>query len=127
MFLGFVILFHIQSYDLILLYLVIPIKLSAHGGSGPMMYFFVLLLSTRQVFGVSVVSEFVTPHGLYPTRLLCSCNFSGKNTGGDCHFLLQGIFWTQGLNPRLLHWQTDFFFTIEPPGKPKQVLVHREK
>ena len=25
----------------------------------------------------------------------------GKNTGTDCHFLLQGIFLTQGLNPGL--------------------------
>ena len=24
-----------------------------------------------------------------------------------CHFLLQGIFLTQGLNPCLLHWQVD--------------------
>ena len=24
-----------------------------------------------------------------------------------CHFLLQGIFPTQGLNPYLLHWQAD--------------------
>ena len=29
-------------------------------------------------------------------------DFSGKNTGVDCHFLLQGIFPTQGLNPYLL-------------------------
>ena len=28
--------------------------------------------------------------------------FSGKNTGVGCHFLLQGIFLTQGLNPCLL-------------------------
>ena len=27
----------------------------------------------------------------------------GKGTGVGCHFLLQGIFPTQGLNPRLLH------------------------
>ena len=27
----------------------------------------------------------------------------GKNTGVGCHFLLQGIFPTQGLNPGLLH------------------------
>ena len=27
----------------------------------------------------------------------------GKNTGVGCHFLLQGIFLIQGLNPRLLH------------------------
>ena len=28
---------------------------------------------------------------------------AGKNTGVGCHFLLQGIFPTQGLNPGLLH------------------------
>ena len=31
----------------------------------------------------------------------------GKNTGVGCHFLLQGIFPTQGSNPSLLHWQVD--------------------
>ena len=31
----------------------------------------------------------------------------GKNTGVSCHFLLQGIFLTQKLNPRLLRWQAD--------------------
>ena len=39
-----------------------------------------------------------------------SMEFSGKNTGVGYHFLLQGIFPTQGLNPRLLHflhWQPD--------------------
>ena len=30
-----------------------------------------------------------------------------KNTGVGCHFLLQGTFPTQGLNPGLLHWQVD--------------------
>ena len=35
--------------------------------------------------------------------LLCPWNFSGKNAGLGCHFLLQGIFLTQGLNPGLLH------------------------
>ena len=34
-------------------------------------------------------------------------DFLGKNTGVGCHFLLQGIFLTQGLNPYLLHWQVD--------------------
>ena len=32
---------------------------------------------------------------------------SSKNTGVGCHFLSQGIFPTQGSNPRLLHWQVD--------------------
>ena len=27
------------------------------------------------------------------------------NTGVGCHYLFQGIFLTQGLNPHLLHWQ----------------------
>ena len=47
------------------------------------------------------------PHGLQPTRLLCPWAFPGKNPGVGCHFLLQGIFLTQGSNPRLWHWQAD--------------------
>ena len=42
-----------------------------------------------------------------------------------CHFLLQGIFPTQGLNLHLLyllHWQADSL-PIAPPGKPKPVLL----
>ena len=34
-------------------------------------------------------------------RAPLSMGFPGKNTGVDCHFLLQGIFPTQGLNPGL--------------------------
>ena len=37
--------------------------------------------------------------------LLCPWDFPGKNTGVGCHFPFQGIFPTQGANPRLLHWQ----------------------
>ena len=44
---------------------------------------------------------------LYPARLLCPWDSPGKNTGVrmSCHFILQGIFLTQGSNPPLLHWQ----------------------
>ena len=38
-----------------------------------------------------------------PTRLLCPWDLPGKNTGVGCHFLLQGIFPTQGVNPGLLY------------------------
>ena len=38
----------------------------------------------------SVVSDSLRPHGLQPSRLLCPQNSPGKNTGVDCHFLLQG-------------------------------------
>ena len=34
-----------------------------------------------------------------------------KNTGVGCHFFLQGIFQTQGLNPGLLHLASGFFST----------------
>ena len=55
------------------------------------------------------------PHGLQPSRLLCPWDFSGKNTIVGCHFLLQGVFLTQELNPCLL-LLVGRFFTTEPPG-----------
>ena len=36
-----------------------------------------------------------------------SVEFSSQEYWVGCHFLLQGIFATQGLNPHLLHWQAD--------------------
>ena len=54
-----------------------------------------------------VVSDSFRLHGLLPTRLLCPWNFSDKNAEASCHFLLQGIFTTQGSNPHFLHWQVD--------------------
>ena len=61
----------------------------------------------------SVVSDSLPPHGLQPTRLLCSWNIPGKNTGVGFYFLLQGIFPTQGLKPCLLcllRWQADSLY-----------------
>ena len=52
---------------------------------------------------LSVVPNSLRPHGLQPTRLLCPWDFPGKSTGVGCHFLLQGIFPTQGSNLGLLH------------------------
>ena len=45
------------------------------------------------------------------SRLFCPWDFPGKITGVDCHFLLQGIFRTQGLNPHLSPVLVDGFFT----------------
>ena len=73
----------------------------------------------------SVMSHSLQPHGLSPTRLLCSWDSLSKNTGVDCHFLLQGIFPTQESNPylcNLLHWQADSL-PLVPPGKP--ILNHK--
>ena len=36
-------------------------------------------------------------------RLLCPWDFPGNSTRVDCHFLLQGIFPSQGSNPCLSH------------------------
>ena len=43
--------------------------------------------------------------------------FLGKNAGAVCHFLLQGIFLTQG-SKLCLPTLTAGFLTLEPPGKP---------
>ena len=51
------------------------------------------------------VSDSLLPHGRYPTMLLCPWDFPGKNTRMGCHFLLQGIFPTQGSNPDVLHYR----------------------
>ena len=52
-----------------------------------------------------------------PSRLLCPWNLPGNNIRVGCHFLLQGNFLTQGLNPHLLHWQA-VSLPLVPPGKP---------
>ena len=56
------------------------------------------------------MSDSLQPHELLSARLLCPWDSPGKNTGVDCHSLLQGIFLTQGSNPHLLsllHCQVD--------------------
>ena len=55
-------------------------------------------------------------------KFLCPWDFPGKNTGVGCHFLLQGIFLTQGLNPCLFHlphWQVSSL-PLAQPRKPPQ-------
>ena len=56
----------------------------------------------------SVMSDsFATPWTVAHQAPLCPWDSPGKNTGVGCHFLLQGIFPTQGLHLHLLHWQAD--------------------
>ena len=48
-----------------------------------------------------------------------------KDTGVGCHALFQGIFPTQGSNPRrlcLLHWQVGSLPPV-PPGKPENTYL----
>ena len=58
---------------------------------------------------LSCVRLFVTPWTV-AARLLCPWDFPGKNTGVGGHFLLQGIFPTQGLNPHLLLGRWVFYY-----------------
>ena len=51
---------------------------------------------------------------------LCPWHSPGQNTGVGCHAVLQGIFLTWGLNPRLLwllHWQVNSL-PLGPPERP---------
>ena len=48
------------------------------------------------------------PMDCSPPRSSVHGDSPSKNTGVGCHFLIQGIFRTQELNPCLLHWQVDF-------------------
>ena len=67
--------------------------------------------------GHSVMSDSLQPHGLQPTRLLHPWDSPGKNTGVGCHFLLQGIFPTQGLNPGLLYCR-QILYQLSYQGSP---------
>ena len=84
-------------------------------------------LSFHNVCEHSVMSDSLWLCGLEPARLHCWWNFPGKNTGAGCHFLLWGIFLTQGSNvcllsllcPHLLcllRWQADSL-PLWTPGK----------
>ena len=50
------------------------------------------------VCGLSCVQLFATPWDIDCQAPLCPQNFAGKNIGVGSHFLLQGIFHTQGWN-----------------------------
>ena len=66
-----------------------------------------LLTIVWKVLVTQLCPTLATP---WTIRLLCPRNFPCKNTGVVCHFLLQGIFLTQGSNLHLLcllHWQAN--------------------
>ena len=65
------------------------------------------------------------PQQLQLARILCPCDFPGKNTGVCCHFLLHGMFLTQTepMAPAL----AVRFFTTDPPRKPSGILLGHKK
>ena len=83
---------------------------------GPMTYQFLTKL---------VVPDSLQPHRLQPTRLLCPWDFPGKDTGVGCHFLLQGIFTTYGLNLGLLHCRQSLYWLSYKGNCKRTYLVHK--
>ena len=63
------------------------------------------------------MSDSLRPCGLKPTRLLPPWDSPGKSIGVGCHFLLQGIFLTQGLNPGLRHC-SQILYQLSLEGSP---------
>ena len=74
----------------------------------------VKLLSRAQLFA--------TPWIVACTKLLRPWDFQGKSTGVGCHFLLQGIFPTQGSNPGLSHCR-QMLYCLSHQGSPTSLLT----
>ena len=93
-----------------------------------LVYFVCLLVAQSDWVAQSCLT--LPSHGLWPTRLLCPWNSPGKNTGAGCHFLLQGIFPTQRLNPRLPHcrqilYHLSHWKVVTEPRKTPGLLASR--
>ena len=84
----------------------------------------------RTLHVCSVVSDSLRPHGLYLPVSSVHGISPGKNPGVGCHFLLQGIFLTQGRNPCLLclvYWSLDSLplsLLGSPEWSPSLTVAH---
>ena len=89
-----------------------------------LLYFYSLRLPIPLIIGSSHAQSLqscpksLRSHGLQPARLFCPQDFPGKNTGVGCHFLLQGIFPTQGSSLRLPVPFTEAFKYIKKKKNP---------
>ena len=66
----------------------------------------------------TVAQSFRDPMDYSPARIPCPWDSPGKSTGVGCHFLLQGIFLTQGSNSHLLHCQVGSLL-LNQQGSPR--------
>ena len=75
-----------------------------------------------KVKSLSCVQLFATPWIVACPKLLRPWHFQGKSTGVGCHFLLQGIFPTQGSNPGLSHCRQSLYHLSHQgsPGKRRR-------
>ena len=74
------------------------------------------------VLSHSVMFDFLQPHGLQPTRLLCPWGFSRQEHWGGLPCSPPGDLPNPGIEPRSPALQADFL-PSEPPGKPKNTGV----
>ena len=85
------------------------------------------MLTVQVVVQLLSCVQLLRLHGLQPTRLLCPWDFLSKNTRVGYHFLLQGIFLTQGLkrSPALQAGSliAGGSLSAEPPWKSYCVLL----
>ena len=63
---------------------------------------------------------FCDPVDCNPPSSFCPWDFSGKNTGVGCHFLVQGNL----PDPDFISCLAGSFFTTEPPGKPQLSIIY---
>ena len=75
-----------------------------------------------EVKSLSRAQLFATPWIVACTKLLRPWDFQGKSTGVGCHFLLQGIFPTQGSNPGLSHCG-QMLYRLRHQGSPGQFTL----
>ena len=68
---------------------------------------FLMVLHNTLAYSVDKLCLTLWPFELYPSKFLCPWDLPGKNTGVDCHFLLQGVFPSQRWSMGLLCWQAD--------------------
>ena len=93
---------------------------SSSKGTGPIMgvppsRFHLNLKKRKKMKSLSCVRLFATLW-IIAYQLPCPWDFPGKNTGLGCHFLLQGIFPTQGWNLGLPHCR-QMLLPSEPSGR----------
>ena len=91
-----------------------------------------MFLVKWSVGACSVMSNYLGPHGLEPTRLLCPWNFPDRSTGVACPSLLQGGLADQGIKPGIKLKSPSpalagEFFTTAPPRKPEVECGEKNK
>ena len=74
-----------------------------------------------KVKSLSRARLFTTPWIVTCTKLLRPWDFQSKSTGVGCHFLLQGIFPTQGSNPGPSHCR-QMLYGLCHQGSPQKLL-----